>query len=132
MRWNSRGAATECSPGREPGVSFRHDFSPGVAKESFQNLSPLRGFVEKLNRAAGPDLAECGIGLVDLERRTDFLVLKEIYKRRVEKMMRGRRDQHERKLLRQLRIRKPILTRRNVGRQRVEVLQALRIELAFS
>src|SRR6267142_528640 len=32
---NSRGAATECSPGREPGVFFRHDLSPGGAKESF-------------------------------------------------------------------------------------------------
>ena len=32
---NSRGAATECSPGRKPGVFFRDDLSPGGAKDSF-------------------------------------------------------------------------------------------------
>src|SRR6266478_8883984 len=37
---NSRGAATECSPGREPGVFFRHDLSPG-AKESFGVFRPF-------------------------------------------------------------------------------------------
>jgi len=37
---NSRGAATECSPGREPGVFFRHDLSPGGAKESFGIFRP--------------------------------------------------------------------------------------------
>src|SRR3989475_11829362 len=37
---NSRGAATECSPGREPGVFFRNDLSPGGAKESSQSFAP--------------------------------------------------------------------------------------------
>jgi len=37
---NSRGAATECSPGREPGVFFRYDLSPGTAKESFGIFRP--------------------------------------------------------------------------------------------
>ena len=37
---NSRGAATECSPGRKPGVFFRHDLSPGGAKESFGIFRP--------------------------------------------------------------------------------------------
>src|SRR6266850_7227355 len=32
---NSRGAATECSPGRKPGVFFRDDLSPVGAKNSF-------------------------------------------------------------------------------------------------
>src|SRR5437879_4540056 len=38
---NSRGAATECSPGREPGVFFRHDLSPRGAKESFGVFRPF-------------------------------------------------------------------------------------------
>src|SRR5438876_10789909 len=37
----SRGAATECSPGREPGVFFRHDLSPRGAKESFGVFRPF-------------------------------------------------------------------------------------------
>ena len=36
----SRGAATECSPGREPGAFFRNDLSPGGAKESSQSFAP--------------------------------------------------------------------------------------------
>ena len=32
---DSRGAATECSPGRKPGVFFRDDLSPVGAKDSF-------------------------------------------------------------------------------------------------
>src|SRR5437899_10371255 len=32
---NSRGAATECNPGRKPGVFFRDVLSPVGAKESF-------------------------------------------------------------------------------------------------
>src|SRR5882724_6450929 len=43
----SRGAAAECSPGREPGVFFRHDLSPGGAKESSQSCAPYRGCVQK-------------------------------------------------------------------------------------
>src|SRR5213594_2341415 len=38
---NSRGAATECSPGREPGVFFRHDLSPRGAIESFGVFRPF-------------------------------------------------------------------------------------------
>jgi len=41
---NSRGAATECSPGREPGVFFRYDLSPGGAKESFGFSAPGAAF----------------------------------------------------------------------------------------
>ena len=37
---NSRGAATECGPGREPGAFFRHGLSPGGAKESFGIFRP--------------------------------------------------------------------------------------------
>src|SRR3989454_10023553 len=37
---NSRGAAAECSPGREPGVFFRHNLSPGGAKESSESFAP--------------------------------------------------------------------------------------------
>src|SRR6266403_678539 len=36
----SRGAATECSPGREPGVFFRHDLSPIGAKECSESFAP--------------------------------------------------------------------------------------------
>src|SRR6267378_367632 len=36
----SRGAATECSPGREPGVFFRHDLSPVGAKECSESFAP--------------------------------------------------------------------------------------------
>src|SRR5438445_10976587 len=38
---NSRGAATECSPGSQPGVFFRHDLSSGGAKESFGVFRPF-------------------------------------------------------------------------------------------
>ncbi len=41
---NSRGAATECSPGREPGVFCQHDLSPGGAKESFGIFRPGAAF----------------------------------------------------------------------------------------
>src|SRR2546426_4421895 len=36
----SRGAATECSLGREPGVFFRHDLSPVGAKECSESFAP--------------------------------------------------------------------------------------------
>src|SRR5882672_12283898 len=36
----SRGAARECSPGREPGVFFRHDLSPVGAKECSESFAP--------------------------------------------------------------------------------------------
>ena len=49
----SRGAATECSPGREPGVFFRHDLSPVGAKESFSISRPLRGSVSKTTPTPG-------------------------------------------------------------------------------
>src|SRR6267142_528642 len=59
---NSRGAATECSPGREPGVFFRHDLSPGGAKESFapsglrSRTTPTPGLRPGLHSVAAPRL----------------------------------------------------------------------------
>src|SRR3989442_8359093 len=58
----SRGAATECSPGREPGVFFRHDLSHGVAKESFapsglrSKTTPTPGWRPGLHSVAAPRL----------------------------------------------------------------------------
>src|SRR5207244_12540126 len=49
---NSRGAATECSPGREPGVFFRHDLSPG-AKESFGIFRPSGAPCQKTTSTPG-------------------------------------------------------------------------------
>src|SRR6267142_1433113 len=53
---NSRGAATECSPGREPGVSFDTISAPG--ERVFRNLSPSGAAVPErhLPRAGRPGL----------------------------------------------------------------------------
>src|SRR2546428_996960 len=61
---NSRGAATECSPGREPGVFFRHDLSPGrkSLSESFapsglrSRTTPTPGLRRGLHSVAAPRL----------------------------------------------------------------------------
>src|SRR5207253_4086003 len=59
---SSRGAATECSPGREPGVFFRHDLSPRGAKESFapsglrSRTTPTSGLRPGLHSVAAPRL----------------------------------------------------------------------------
>ena len=61
---NSRGAATECSPGREPGVFFRHDLSPGrkSLSESFapsglrSRTTPTPGLRPGLHSVAAPRL----------------------------------------------------------------------------
>jgi len=69
----SRGAATECSPGREPGVIVRHDLSPVGAKESSESfappglhskMTPTPGLRPGLHSAAAPRL-NTGAGFGD-------------------------------------------------------------------
>src|SRR3989442_7767549 len=77
---NSRGAATECSPGREPGVFFRHNLSPGGAKESSESFAPpgLRckrqlppGLRPGLHSVAAPRLnTDAGTSLTTLNAST--------------------------------------------------------------
>ncbi len=56
---NSRGAATECSPGREPGVFCQHDLSPGGAKESFGIFRPGAAFRNDTYPALAPGAILC-------------------------------------------------------------------------
>src|SRR5207237_1643688 len=88
--------------------------------------------VEHLNRTAISDVTSQGIHRMTLEPRAYFFFLEEIHKRRIEKMVRGRRNQHEGKSLCESGIGQPVFARRNVSRQRIEVFQTLGIELAFS
>ena len=64
---DSRGAATECSPGRKPGVFFRDDLSPAGAKDSFAlrgwctKTTPTPGLRPGLHSVAAPRL-NTGVG----------------------------------------------------------------------
>ena len=69
---------------------------------------------------------------MNLERRSQFLFLKEIHERRIKEVMRGRRNQYQGKFLGERGIGDPVLTGRDVSRQRIKILEAFGIEFALA
>jgi len=55
----SRGAATECSPGRKPGVGVVPERSPGGAKDSERIFRPGAEILSKENPGLAPGATLC-------------------------------------------------------------------------